>query len=284
LPVPSRLADKVIVIIGGTSGLGLSATRACLAEGARVVAVGWEPQSVAAPASLPPETCLVLEADARKPETAEQSIELAERRLGGFDGLYHVAGGSGRRFGDGPLDQLSDNGWRETLDWNLSSLFYSYRAASRYWLGQQRGGSVLGLSSILATHPAPRHFATHAYATAKGAVQALTRSAAAYYAAANIRFNLLAPGLCDTPMARRAVEDPRIRQYAAARQPLDGGRVGQPADLDGAVVYFLSDESRFVTGQVLAVDGGWSVSDPPDDTGSPPDSVTMPHAPPPTTS
>jgi NAD(P)-dependent dehydrogenase (short-subunit alcohol dehydrogenase family) len=76
-----------------------------------------------------------------------------------------------------------------------------------------------------------------------------------------IRFNAIAPALVDTPGARRAVQDPRIAAYVEARQPLDGGRVGRPEDIDGAVVYLLSDESRFVTGQVLAVDGGWSVSD-----------------------
>jgi NAD(P)-dependent dehydrogenase (short-subunit alcohol dehydrogenase family) len=254
----------VIVIVGGTAGLGLSATRACLAAGARVVAVGLDVAEPGLPREVSSAACLIVEADARRPETADHAIERAERQWGRCDGLYHVAGGSGRRFGDGPLHALTDPGWQETLDWNLSSLFYSYRAATRYWLARNRGGSVLGLSSILATHPASRYFATHAYAAAKGAMQALTRSAASYYAAANIRFNVIAPGLCDTPMARRAVEDPRIARYAAARQPLEGGRVGDPADLDGAVVFFLSDESRFVTGQVLAIDGGWSVADLPE--------------------
>lgn len=284
-----RLAGKVIVIIGGTSGLGLAATRVCLDEGARVLAVGWNQEVApgsaespgdaesagAAPAhaiavaeGLPiGENLHILSADARNPVTAPEAILEAERRWGTLDGLYHVAGGSGRRFGDGPLHEVTDAGWSETLDWNLHSLFYSYRAACQYWLRQGRGGTLLGLSSVLATRPAPRHFATIAYAAAKGAIQSLTTSIASYYAAFDIRVNAIAPGLCDTPMARRAVGDPQVRHYVECRQALGGGRPGEAADLDGAVVYFLSDESRFVTGQVLAVDGGWSVADlPPENT------------------
>ena len=96
---------------------------------------------------------------------------------------------------------------------------------------------------------------------AKSAVLGMTKSLAAYYAKDNIRFNVLAPALVDTPMATRATNDSEIMQFIRTKQPLDGSRIGQPSDLDAAVVYFLSDDSRFVTGQVLAVDGGWSVSE-----------------------
>ena len=86
-------------------------------------------------------------------------------------------------------------------------------------------------------------------------------SAAARYAGANIRFNVLAPALVATPMSQRAQGDEEILQFIRAKQPLDGGRIGQPGDLDAAAVYFLSDDSKFATGQVLAVDGGWCVSE-----------------------
>jgi NAD(P)-dependent dehydrogenase (short-subunit alcohol dehydrogenase family) len=175
--------------------------------------------------------------------------------------LYHVAGGSGRASGDGPLDQISDEGWETTLRWNLTSLFYSNRAAAEQFLRQKSGGAVLNMSSVLAWSPSPKHFATHAYAAAKAAVIGLTRASAAYYAPHGIRFNVIAPALVDTPMAQRAVGNDETMLYVATKQPLDGGRVGTPADLDAAVVYFLSDQSKFVTGQVLAVDGGWSVSE-----------------------
>ena len=73
--------------------------------------------------------------------------------------------------------------------------------------------------------------------------------------------NVLAPGLVATPMAQRAAEDEAIQSFIKTKQPLDGGRIGEPTDLDGAAVFFMSDASKFCTGQVLAIDGGWSVSE-----------------------
>lgn len=204
----------------------------------------------------------VLVADATDPATAAEAIATALHEFGRLDGLYHVAGGSGRRAGDGPLHEISDEGWEFTQKLNLTSLFYSNRAAARQFLQQKTGGTVLNMGSVLGFSPAPQHFATHAYAAAKAAIVGLTRSAAAYYAPHNIRFNVIAPGLIQTPMAQRAANDEAIMRYVRAKQSLDGGRIGQPTDLDAAVVFFLSDQSRFVTGQVLSIDGGWSVSEP----------------------
>ncbi len=199
--------------------------------------------------------------DATQPTTSEDAIAVAHRQFGGFHGLYHVAGGSGRSKGDGPLDSISDEGWAFTQQLNLDALFYSNRAAVRHFLQQESGGSVLNMASVLAWSASPNYFATHAYATTKAAAVGLTTAAAAYYARHNIRFNALAPALVDTPLAQRAANDPEIMRYVSSKQPLDGGRIGHPEDADAAVVFFLSDESRFVTGQVLAVDGGWSVTE-----------------------
>jgi NAD(P)-dependent dehydrogenase (short-subunit alcohol dehydrogenase family) len=99
------------------------------------------------------------------------------------------------------------------------------------------------------------------YSATKAAIIGLTKAAAAYYASKNIRFNAIAPALVETPMSKRAVGDEQIRDFIHFKQPLDGGRVGTPGDLDEAAVFFLSDASRYVTGQVLAVDGGWSVTE-----------------------
>jgi NAD(P)-dependent dehydrogenase (short-subunit alcohol dehydrogenase family) len=159
------------------------------------------------------------------------------------------------------LHEIEDEGWRFTLNLNLDSLMYSNRATTRKLLELGHGGSVLNMSSVLAYSPSPKYFATHAYAATKAAAIGLTKAAAAHYAANNIRFNAIAPALVDTPLAARAMGDDKIMQYIASKQPLDGGRVGAPQDLDDAVVFLLSDESRFVTGQVLAVDGGWSITD-----------------------
>lgn len=257
----SRLKRKAIVIIGGTAGMGLSAACACVAEGASVVAVGRDPDVAAAARRQLGRRAVVLTGDATDPATAPDAIREALRRFGRFDGIYHVAGGSGRKMGDGPLHEISDEGWRFTIDLNLSALFYSNRAAIQQFIQQGTGGAILNLGSILGVSPSPGYFSTHAYAAAKAAAIGMTRSAAAFYASRNIRLNLLLPALIETPMSQRAVNNLEIMEFIRSKQPLEGGRVGQPADLDGAVVYFLSDESRFVTGQVLAVDGGWSVTE-----------------------
>ena len=163
--------------------------------------------------------------------------------------------------GDGPLDALTDAGWDFTLQLNLTSVFYSNRAAIQQFLKQGTGGSVLNCTSVLGTSPSPAFFGTHAYAAAKAGIIGLTRSAAATYAPRSIRVNAIAPGLVATPMSERAQGDARILEFVRTKQPLDGGRIGVPSDLDAAVVWMLSPESRFVTGQVIAVDGGWSVSE-----------------------
>jgi NAD(P)-dependent dehydrogenase (short-subunit alcohol dehydrogenase family) len=260
--VESRLlADKVVVIIGGTTGLGLSGAAACVRAGAKVIIVGRDADHARQAESDLGDASRSLAGDATDPRTAAQAIELALKEFGQFDALYHVAGGSGRSFGDGPLDDINDEGWSTTLRLNLDSLFYSNRAAVRQFRRQKTGGAVLNMSSVLAFSPSPEHFATHAYAAAKAAVIGLTKSCAAYYAREDIRFNALAPGLVETPMSRRAAADPAIMSYIATKQPLDGGRIGRASDADAAVVYFLSDQAKFVTGQVLAIDGGWSLSE-----------------------
>jgi NAD(P)-dependent dehydrogenase (short-subunit alcohol dehydrogenase family) len=253
------LADRIVVILGGTSGLGLSGALACQRAGAKLVVGGRNDNQHRAAAEQHGDAGEIVLGDAANSTFAEVAIGAAVEKFGRLDALYHVAGVSGRSRGDGPLDALSDEGWEYTLRQNLDSLFYSNRAAVRQFLAQRSPGSVLNTGSVLAQRPAARHFATHAYAAAKAAIVGLTQSAAAYYAPHNIRFNVVAPALVDTPMAARAAQDPAILDYIATKQPLDGGRIGQPSDLDAAVVYFLSDASRFVTGQILAVDGGWSV-------------------------
>ena len=241
--------------------MGFAAARAVLAAGARVVVVGRNPAHARVAGQSLGAAARAWSADATEPDTAARAIALALAEFGAFHGLYHVAGGSGRKHGDGPLHELTDEGWAFTLNLNLTSLFYSNRAATRQFLAQGTGGSIVNCGSVLGFSPSPKFFATHAYATAKAAVLGLTKSAAACYAPQGIRFNALAPGLVATPMSERAQADEEILGFIRTKQPLDGGRIGQPEDLDAAVVWLLGDESRFVTGQVIAVDGGWSVSE-----------------------
>lgn len=255
------LQAKRLVIMGGTSGIGLSAAKAFVSHGARVVVVGHTAESAEQAATELQENGIVELGNAAHVDTAAHAIETCRKNFGGFDGLYHVAGGSGRSFGDGPLHEMTLEGWNHTFSLNLTSLMLSNQAALKSFLAQKSSGCILNMSSVLGFSPSPRYFSTHAYTAAKSAVIGFTKSIAAYYAKDNIRINVLAPGLIETPMAQRAAGDESIQRFIKTKQPLDGGRIGQPVDLDGAAVYLMSDYSRFTTGQVLGVDGGWSISE-----------------------
>jgi NAD(P)-dependent dehydrogenase (short-subunit alcohol dehydrogenase family) len=185
-------------------------------------------------------------------------------RFGRVDALYNVAGLSGRRWGDGPLHLCTDEGWRVTLDNNLDSLFYMCRAVIGYWMEQPVGanglrGTVLNMASVLGVSPEARHFTTHAYVASKSAIIGLSRAMASYYAPHKIRVNAIAPALVRTPMTVRSQNDPAILEYVRRKQPLIEGMV-EPEDVARASVFLLSDDSRAITGEIVTVDGGWSVS------------------------
>ena len=255
------LQNKCIVVIGGTTGLGLSATKAFVQQGAQVVVVGRSEDSCAQAEAALGAKGRAMAGDATQEKTAEQAIQGCIQHFGGFDGLYHVAGGSGRKYGDGPLHEMSLEGWNKTLELNLTSLMLSNRAAVKDFLERKTRGTILNMGSVLGYSPSPQYFVTHAYAATKSAIIGFTKSIAAYYAKDNIRINVIAPALVATPMAHRAANDDKIMTFIKTKQPLDGGRIGRPQDLDGAACYFMSDYSAFTTGQVLAVDGGWCISE-----------------------
>jgi NAD(P)-dependent dehydrogenase (short-subunit alcohol dehydrogenase family) len=256
----SMLSGKSIVIIGGTSGLGLAAALAFKKNGAEVVVSGKTGSAKVASQILGQDNP-ILEGEAVNPAFAHDTINLCVSQYGKVDGLYHVAGGSGRSFGDGPLHEITLEGWQKTLDLNLTSLMLSNQEAVRQFLKQGTSGSILNISSVLGYAPSPNHFATHAYAAAKSAVLGFSKSIASYYAPYNIRVNVLVPALVDTPMAARAIGNEEIQSYIKSKQPLDGGRASTPNDLTGLACYFMSDQSKFTTGQIIAVDGGWSITD-----------------------
>ncbi len=247
-----RLHNKRTLIIGGTSGIGLATARRFAAEGACVVVAGLDRGDVGDLHFL---TC-----DARDANQMDALLAQTIQHLGGLDILFHVAGISGRKHGDGPLHECTDSGWDATLDANLKSVFLTNGAAIRQFLAQGTGGVILNMASVLAISPVPTFFDTAAYTASKGGVIALSRYAAARYAKDKIRVNVLAPGLIDTPMSARAVNDPTIRAYLDAKQPLGPGP-GTPDDCANAAVFLCGDEARFITGVVLPVDGGWCVSE-----------------------
>jgi NAD(P)-dependent dehydrogenase (short-subunit alcohol dehydrogenase family) len=255
------LKNKNIVIIGGTTGLGLSAAKTFIANGANVVVAGRNEESVKAAQKDLGLNALALSGDATDADTAIKVIDTCIEKFGGFDGLYHVAGGSGRKMGDGPLHELTLEGWNKTMELNLTSLMLSNKAAINKFLELKKGGTILNMGSVLGYSPSPKYFSTHAYAAAKAAIIGFSKSIAAYYATNNIRVNVIAPALVETPMAQRAANDEAILSFIKTKQALDGGRIGKSEDLDGLAVYFMSEQSKFTTGQVIAVDGGWGISE-----------------------
>jgi NAD(P)-dependent dehydrogenase (short-subunit alcohol dehydrogenase family) len=261
-----RLRDRVCLLTGST-GIAAASARRLAAEGASVFIVsraedharGLADEVVAAGG-----VAAWAAADLTVEVEADAAIAAAVARFGRIDGLFAVAGGSGRRHGDGPIHELTADGWDRTLEINLRSQALTCRAAVRQMLAQEPNGSgtrgsILLMGSVTASDPVPAFFATHAYAAAKGATTALMTTMAATYAPQGIRVNAVAPSLTDTPMATRASRDARIRAFAKRKQPL-AGEMMDPVEVAHAAVYFLSDESRVVTGQLLKIDGGWSVT------------------------
>ena len=252
----NRLQKKRCLIVGGTTGIGLAAARRFLEEGARLVVAGLDDGKI-------PDLRgdFVFHAcDAVSESQVEALCAEVIKQFGGLEVLYHVAGISGRKHGDGPLHDCTEAGWQATIDANLKSVFLTNRAAVQQFLKQGTPGTILNMASVLALTPSPHYFDTVAYAASKGGVIAMSRHIAASYASNQIRVNVLAPGLIDTPMAARAVNDPAISAFLKTKQPLGPGP-GKPDDCADAAVFLCSDESKFITGTVLPIDGGWSVSD-----------------------
>ncbi|MFW2339064.1 MAG: SDR family NAD(P)-dependent oxidoreductase [Acidimicrobiia bacterium] len=257
-----------VVVVTGASGIAAAGARLFAEMGASVFIVSRTEEKcvrLADEIASAGGSCGWARADLTIEEQSAEAVRSCREQFGRIDGLFAVAGGSGRRLGDGPLHEMSLRGWEGTFELNGHPAFLASRDVIRVMLDQSpddKGsrGSIVLVSSVLAEHPAPGYFATHAYAAVKGAELALTKTLAAYYAKSGIRVNAIASGLVETPMAQRAAEDPQIVAYAARKQPLAGGLL-QAEDLAGAGAYLLGAGSRRVTGQTLAVDGGWSVSE-----------------------
>lgn len=255
-----RLAGKSIVITGAT-GIAAAGAQKAAEEGAAVFVIsrgesechdlvaGIESGGGKAESHV---ADLTVEAD------TETAFDHAVDFLGGIDGLFAVAGGSGRRYGDGPAHEITLDAWQKTFEINTVPLFLATSRAIGHM--QESGGSVVVVSSVLATSPSPGRFDTHAYASAKGAADSFVRTLAAYYADDGIRVNAIAPGLVRTPMSKRAAGDPEIVSYSVRKQRLAHGFLN-PGDVADTAVFLLSDESSQITGQIIAVDGGWSVTE-----------------------
>ncbi len=261
------LADRTILVTGA-SGIAASGARLFAREGASVFIVsrtGEKCERLADEVNEAGGTAAWAKADLTVEAEADAATGACVAEFGRIDGLFAVAGGSGRRFGDGPIHEMDLGGWEETFKLNGHPAFLAARNSVRTMREQVSNpsgtrGSIVLVTSVLAAHPVPSHFATHAYAAVKGAEVSLTTTMASYYATDGIRVNAIAPGLIRTPMSERAAEDPVISAYAARKQPLAGGLL-KPEEVAAAGLFLLSDASRHITGQILGVDGGWSVTE-----------------------
>jgi NAD(P)-dependent dehydrogenase (short-subunit alcohol dehydrogenase family) len=257
------------VLLTGSTGMAASAALAIAAEGGAVFVMSRTAahlETLAADIAAAGGRSAWQVADLRREADVEAAFSAFDTAFGRLDAVYSVAGISGRRYGDGPLHEATLEGWETVLAANATSQFLVTRAAVRRMLAQEPDaagsrGAILLMSSVLATRPAPEFFATHAYAASKGAIEGFARSTAATYAPHGIRINAIAPSLIATPMSRRAQEDDAIVAYLGQKQPLARGPIDADAVTDVAL-HLLSSEARMVTGQVIAVDGGWGVSEP----------------------
>jgi NAD(P)-dependent dehydrogenase (short-subunit alcohol dehydrogenase family) len=266
---PGRLAGQNCLIVGGTGGIGLASARRFLEEGARLIVTAPSEEAGRAAASeldFPGQVRILMLELADGEESVTRLFDFALNILEGrLDILLHVAGISGRKLGDRALHECSDEAWTHVMQINAQGVFLTNREAVRQMLTQPLDaaglrGSVVNVGSVLDRSPSPERFGTFAYAASKGAVRAMTLAAAARYAPDRIRFNLLVPGLIDTPMAARAANDTRIQPYLATKQPLAGGP-GRTIDVAEAALYLCEPASRFVAGAELIVDGGWCISE-----------------------
>jgi NAD(P)-dependent dehydrogenase (short-subunit alcohol dehydrogenase family) len=261
-----QLRDKVLLTTGAT-GIAAATARCAGAAGARVFVVSLIEQQCAELAdeiSRSGGRCAWSAADVTDAARVERAVSACISQNGRIDGLFNVAGISGRRLGDGPLHECSEQGWDQTMQTNVRSVFLMSRAVLRQMLAQPidaigQRGVILNMASVLADSPQREQFATHAYAGSKAAIIGLSKSMAAYYAPHKIRVNAIAPGLVRTPMSRRAQEDQTILQLMHQKQPLADGLI-DPDDIAATALFLLSPASRMTTGTIATVDAGWSVS------------------------
>ncbi len=194
-----------------------------------------------------------------RPDEDVSGPGVAERVANGLTGqrlsaVVHAVGMSGRRLGDGPVSECTDEAWAEVLRVDLTSAFLVVRAALRH---AADGASVVLIGSALAVALDP-DFLTAAYRVAKAGLVPLVEAAAYEGAARGIRVNLVSPGLVDTPMAARALGDPRIQARFPELMPLTRGPASA-ADVAAAVAWLISPGSGQTTNAVVPVDGGWSL-------------------------
>ncbi len=230
---------KSVLVTGGSRGIG-KAIALELARGGASVVVGYRSAGEEAEAVAQEAGGRAVQADVSDPDEARRLVE----EVGDVDVLVNNAGLTR----DGLLARMPDDDWRSVLETNLSSVFYTCRAAARGMM-RRRAGSIVNVSSIVGVHGNPGQ--TN-YAASKAGIIGFTKALARELGGRGVRANVVAPGYIDTRLTRAIAEE--MRQVMLQNTPL--GRFGDPEDVAGAVRFLCSDEASFITGEVLLVDGG----------------------------
>ena len=247
-----RLEGKVAVISGGARGMGAAEARLFAREGASV-AIGdvleEEGRQVEAQISEAGGHALFLRLDVTSESDWINAVAAAVSRFGKLDILVNNAGVGG---GGGLVEETTVEAWDRVMDVNAKGVFLGTKAAIPE-MRRAGGGSVINISSVYGLVGSGGASAYHA---SKGAVRLLTKSTAIQYAGEGIRANSVHPGIIDTPMTAASLADPERNRRWLSGTPL--GRRGEPDDVAYGVLFLASDESSFMTGSELVIDGGWT--------------------------
>ena len=248
------LEGRVALIPGGGGAIGSAIAAALAGAGARVAVVDVTDERAEAAAATIRETgaeVLALGADVTSETECERIVAATVERFGRLDIVVNcVGGGAGKVLFD--AEEYPRDAWDWIYELNVRSTLLATQAAVKAMKATGRGGRVVNISSVRASLGINAGYS--AYVAAKGAVSSLTRQWATEWAKHGITVNAIAPTFVDTPQVAMLLDDPAFKAGVIGRIPL--GRVGGTGDLTGAVIFFCSDASSFVTGQILGIDGG----------------------------
>ncbi len=246
------LAGKVALVTDGSRGLGLEIAQGLGEAGAAVAITARREQWLgSAEAELRAQRiqCLALTCDVSQPSQVEAAVAATIERFGRIDVLVNNAGISWAE----PAQTLSLDQWHSVLETNVTGCFLMSQAAGRAMILGGRGGAIINIASIAGlVGTAPETLDALGDSASKGAIISLTRDLAVKWARHAIRVNAIAPGFFDTPLTTRVLE--RSRSDIEHATPMN--RIGRPGELKGVALFLASAASDYVTGQVLAVDGG----------------------------
>ena len=246
-----RLDGRVALVTGGTGGIGLPLSKALAEAGASVAIAGRSLERARAAAEAVGGSALGIEADVIRREEADRAVAETVERFGRIDVLVNGVGGGGSSILS-PAEDYPEDKWNRIVDLNLTSTLWPSAAAARQMIGQGEGGSILNISSVRGQLALRAGYSS--YVAAKGAVNMLTKQHATEWAPHAIRVNAISPTFVRTEQVADMLATPGFYDSLVARIPL--GRIADPEDLIGAALFFCSDASAFVTGQILTLDGG----------------------------